>query len=541
MNKKGRFLPIFFALVLVLGMIIGAMINKSRNNNSILISPFGSNINTDNKVDNIINYVIDNYVDTLNKDELEKYAITGMLKDLDPHSAYIPADEFHDVNDPLQGSFEGIGITFRIEKDTIMVINTIPGGPSEKVGLMGGDRIVKVNDSVIAGNGITNNKAIKLLKGKKGTKVKVSVYRRGIPNLLDFTITRDVIPMFSMDVAYMVNDSIGYIKLNKFSATTTEEFQKGIEKLKSQGMTALILDLRGNPGGYLRAAIGIADDFLPDEKLIVYTEGKSRPRSYAFATSKGDWEKNKIVILIDEGSASASEIVSGAVQDNDRGLIVGRRSFGKGLVQEQISLPDGSALRLTVARYYTPTGRCIQKPYRKNDFEDYYEEAYDRYLDGEMESPDSIQFPDSLKYTTPGGKIVYGGGGIMPDIYVPIITDTVHTFYNILSNKGLIYQFAFDYTDKNRKELNKYKDFESFNKGFYMTDAVYDSLVKYAQDKGIKTTPYKIKVSKDKIKTLFKAYVGRNLLEEKGFYPIYLQIDTTFKRAVRAIRDGEVN
>ena len=356
---------------------------------------------------------------------------------------------------------------------------------------------------------------------------------------MDFVITRDVIPMYSLDVAYMVNDSIGYIKLNKFSATTAEEFKKGIEKLKKQGMSALILDLRNNPGGYLKAAIDVADEFLPDGKLIVYTEGKARPRNYAFATSKGDWEKKKIVILIDEGSASASEIVSGAVQDNDRGTIIGRRSFGKGLVQEQINLSDGSALRLTVARYYTPTGRCIQKPYKKSDFEDYYEEAYHRYLDGEVESADSIHFPDSLKYTTPGGKTVYGGGGIMPDIYVPVITDTVHTFYNILSNKGLIYQFAFDYTDKNRNKLNKYKDFDSFNKNFYMTDETYDSLVSFAKQKGIKASKDKIKVSKDKIATLFKAFVGRNLLEEKGFYPIYLQIDTTFKRAVKYIEIGK--
>ena len=539
MNKAGRFLPILFALVLVLGMILGALINKSRNSNRLFLSPYGIHSGGSSKVDNIIDYIISDYVDTVNRKELEKYAITGLLKDLDPHSSYITADEFHEINDPLMGSFEGIGITFRIEKDTIMVINTIPGGPSEKVGLMDGDRIVKVNDSVIAGNGITNNQAIKLLKGKKGTKVKVSVFRRGVPNLLDFTITRDVIPMYSLDVAYMVNDSIGYIKLNKFSATTAEEFNKAIEKLNKQGMTALILDLRNNPGGFLKAAISVADDFLPNDKLIVYTEGKARPRNYAFATSKGEWEKNTLVILIDEGSASASEIVAGAVQDNDRGTIIGRRSFGKGLVQEQLSLQDGSALRLTVARYYTPTGRCIQKPYKKNDFQDYYEEAYDRYLNGELEHADSIHFPDSLKYTTPGGKTVYGGGGIMPDIYVPLITDTIHTFYNILSNKGLIYQFAFDYTDNNRKKLNRYKDFESFNKGFFMTDKEYDSLVSFAQEKGIKSTPEKIEASKNKIKTLFKAYVGRNLLEEKGFYPIYHQIDTTFKRAVRKIETGE--
>lgn len=533
MNKQpNRFLPILFAIVLVLGMIMGALLNNNQSTKDIL---FPSKGNGNSKIDEILNYVVTDYVDSVNRNELETDAIKGLLEDLDPHSAFISAKDFHEINDPLMGSFEGIGISFRIEKDTIMVINTIPGGPSEKVGLMGGDRIVKVNDSVIAGNGITNNKAIKLLKGKKGTKVKVSIFRRGIPNLLDFTITRDVIPMYSLDVAYMVNDSIGYIKLNKFSATTVDEFNKAMSKLKAKGMTALILDLRGNPGGFLNAAINIADEFLPDEKLIVYTQGKARPRRYAFATSKGNWENNTLVILIDEGSASASEIVSGAIQDNDRGIIIGRRSFGKGLVQEQMSLPDSSALRLTVARYYTPTGRCIQKPYKKNDFKDYYEEAYHRYLDGEVSNADSIHFPDSLKFTTPAGKVVYGGGGIMPDIYVPIITDTIHTFYNILGNKGLIFTYAFNYTDSHRKSLLKFKDFDSFNTGFNMSDSEYNDLVKFVEEKGISQSKEKIAVSKEKIKTLFKAFVGRNILDEKGFYPIYHKIDNTFKRAVSEI------
>jgi len=531
-KNSNRFLPLIFSVVLVVGMIMGALLNKSRSVQNAIFPMSGS---YSSKLDKILKYIEADYVDSVDRKELEKDAIDGMLEDLDPHSAYIPAKDFHEINDPLMGSFEGIGISFRIEKDTIMVINTIPGGPSEKVGLMGGDRIVKVNDSVIAGKGITNTGAIKLLKGKKGTKVKVTIFRKGIPNLLDFTIVRDVIPMFSLDVAYMVNDSIGYIKLNKFSATTVKEFEKAMKKLDKQGMTALILDLRGNPGGFLNAAIDIADEFLPDEKLIVYTEGKARPRRYAFATSRGDWENNTLVILIDEGSASASEIVSGAVQDNDRATIIGRRSFGKGLVQEQMELPDSSALRLTVARYYTPTGRCIQKPYKKNDFQDYYEEAYHRYLDGEVNSADSVHFPDSLKYITPGGKVVYGGGGIMPDIYVPLVTDTIHTFYNILGNKGLIFRFAFDYTDSHRKALSKYKDFEHFDKGFNMSDSDYKELVAFAREKGIKQSPEKIAVSKDKIKTLFKAYVGRNILDEKGFYPIYHQIDTTFKKAVEVI------
>jgi carboxyl-terminal processing protease len=315
----------------------------------------------------------------------------------------------------------------------------------------------------------------------------------------------------------MVNDDIGYIKLNKFSAKTYEEFYDAVADLQGQGMSKLILDLRSNAGGYLGAAIGISDEFLDDGKLIVYTEGKNRPRNYAFATKNGKLLDSEIVILIDEGSASASEIVAGALQDNDKGLIIGRRSFGKGLVQEQLDLPDGSALRLTVARYYTPTGRSIQKPYTKENFDDYYHESMSRYTNGEMH---------------------HGGGGIMPDIFVPLITDTIHTYYNILANKGLIFQFAFDYTDRNRSRLNNITDFETFDREFKVSQKDFSELVAYADDKGIEGTKEEIAVSKEKIKTLFKAFVGRNVLDEEGFYPIYHQVDTTFKRAVYELEKG---
>ena len=532
-NGYRIYMPIAFALVLVAGILLGSLLGGGENSMVKNLLPVSTN--NCGKVDNLIRYIDNNYVDSVKPVELETDAIKGLLEDLDPHSAYITADEFHDINDPLMGSFEGIGIQFRIEHDTIMVVNTIPGGPSEKVGLMAGDRIVKINDTLRVGKKINNTIAIHKLKGPKGTKVKVTVYRRGVPKMLQFTITRDVIPTYSLDIAYMVNDSLGYIKLNKFSATTHKEFSGAVEKLKKEGMVKLILDLRGNPGGFLQAAIDIADEFLPDGKLIVYTEGLHRPRRYAFATAKGQLENTDVAVLIDEGSASASEIVTGALQDNDVGVVIGRRSFGKGLVQEQIPFSDGSALRLTVARYYTPTGRCIQKPYKKDDFKDYYKEAYQRYIDGEIENPDSIHFNDSLKYTTPKGKTVYGGGGIMPDIYVPLLSDTVHSFYNIMVNKGLVYQFAFDYTDSHRQQLNKFKDFESFDKGFEMTDKMFDNLVAYAKEKGINQSERKIKLSKEKIKILFKAYVGRNVLDEKGFYPIYHKIDNIFKKAVEVM------
>ena len=530
-NRNTRYtiyLPIAFSLVLIAGIWLGSLFNNR--NNSANQGFFSLQKGTYHKVDDVLDYIVRDYVDTVVVSDLESNAIKGMLEQLDPHSQYISVQEFHDVNDPLLGSFEGIGISFRIEKDTITVINPIAGGPSEKVGLMAGDRIVKIDDSLAIG--ISNNQAVRKLKGEKGTKVKVSIFRRGIPKLIDFTITRDVIPTFSLDVAYMVNNEIGYIKLNKFSTTSYEEFTDAVYDLKKQGMSKLILDLRGNAGGILGAAINIADEFLPDGKLIVYTEGKNRPKNYAFATKSGSLTGEEVVVLIDEGSASASEIVAGAIQDNDRGIIIGRRSFGKGLVQEQMILPDGSALRLTVARYYTPTGRSIQKPYNKDHFDEYNSEYYHRFLNGEVYHADSIKFDDSLKYITPGGNTVYGGGGIMPDIFIPLITDSLHTYYNTLANKGLIFQFAFDFTDANRAKLRSYTDFQGFNKDFHVTDQTFSQLIEFAEEKGISASKENIDNSRDKISTLFKSFVGRNLLEEKGFYPIYHQIDTTFKRAV---------
>ncbi len=530
-KKYSIYLPIAFALILIFGVGLGFLLERNAQNTTGVsyLAPSHGNYA---KVDDIIKYIDNNYVDSVNQNQLETYAIKGMLNDLDPHSAYITAAEYNQMNDPLRGSFSGIGISFSIVNDTIMVINPISGGPSQKVGIMAGDRIVKVNDTLIAGVGVTNNEAIHKLKGPKGTKVRVSIYRHGLPKLLHFTITRGIIPTYSLDIAYMVNKDVGYIKLNKFSATTYKEFDKAVKKLKSEGMKKLILDLRNNPGGYLNAAINVADEFLPEGKLIVYTKGLHRPKSYAFATSKGRLIHTNVAVLINEGTASAAEIVTGALQDNDVGVVIGRRSFGKGLVQEQVRLPDGSALRLTVAHYYTPTGRCIQRPYKKGDFKAYYEEPYHRYFDGELSHRDSIKLNKSEKFVTPKGKIVYGGGGIMPDIFVPLRADTLHSFYNILANKGLIYQFAFDYTDVHRHHLEKFKNFRSFNNGFNMNDKEYQDMVAYAKEKGITAGKRKIAVSKKKIEILFKAYVGRNILNAKGFYPIYHQIDNVFKKTV---------
>ena len=399
------------------------------------------------------------------------------------------------------------------------------------MGHMDRRRIVIVDDSLVAGVGIKNADAIGKLKGPRGTDVNIKVYRRGIVGLLDFTITRDVIPTFSVDVAYMSSDTIGFIKVSKFSATTYEEFMAALNTLLDNGMTSLILDLRGNTGGYLQAATKMADEFLQAEKLIVYTEGNNRPRNYAYASKSGHFENQKLVVLINEGSASASEIIAGAVQDNDRGMIIGRRSFGKGLVQEQLNLPDGSAVRLTIARYYTPSGRCIQRSY-ENGKEDYYDDFYERFHNGEIQSADSIHFNDSLKFQTLSGRIVYGGGGIMPDIYVPYDADDYPEYYNKLLDRGLIFRFGFSYTDSHRQDLALYADFDDFYQNFKIGRRMFNDFIAYAEEKGIDRDEQGIRASEDRIKTLMKAFIARNLYDDDGFYPIYHKIDETFLRAV---------
>lgn len=534
--KKYRvYLPIVFALIMILGMWAGLKLSPQNNVHGGMFAPAGDRYN---KVSDLMGYILSNYVDSVSKEELTEDAIQGILEDLDPHSQYITADVLSEVNEDLMGNFEGIGIQFRMESDTITVIQTIPDGPSEKVGLLAGDRIVMVDDSLVAGTGLSSDGAIKLLKGPRSTEVNISVYRRGINELLDFTIVRDVIPTFSVDVAYMAADTIGYIKVSKFSATTYEEFSAALNALIHKGMKSLILDLRGNTGGYLYEATQMADEFLEAEKLIVYTEGNNRPRSYAYATKKGMFQDYNLIVLINEGSASASEIIAGAIQDNDRGMIIGRRSFGKGLVQEQLNLPDGSAVRLTISRYYTPTGRCIQRSY-ENGTEDYYDSFYERFHNGEIQSADSIHFDDSLKFTTPGGRTVYGGGGIMPDIYVPYDSKDYPAYYNIMLDRGLIFQFAFKYTDTHRDELARYATFNDFDDGFNISNAMFNNFLDYTEDMGVEKDREGIRKSKSRIKILMKAFIARNLYDDDGFYPIYHRIDETFLRAIDYLEKGQ--
>ena len=526
--KESRVRPIVVATLVLVGILMGLHINNKLSKRLV-------NVEGGSKFDEVMMYVGNDYVDVPDTHKLEDEAIAAMMEELDPHSAYISLEEFNEVNDPLLGSFDGIGVQFRLEKDTIAIVNVIKGGPSEKVGIMAGDRIIYVDDTLVASQKLTNEDVMRKLKGPKGTKVRVRVLRRGVEGILDYTIIRDAIPTYSVDIAYMLDESIGYLKLSKFSATTVDEFRKGIRSLKQQGMKKLVFDLRGNSGGYLNAAVDVADEFLPRGSMIVYTEGRNRPRQYMNARRRGMLEDMPVVVLIDGESASASEIVAGALQDNDRGTIIGRRSFGKGLVQEQIMLSDRSAIRLTVAKYYTPTGRSIQKPFT-GDRDKYLLESYERYENGELFHEDSIHFADSLKYTTPKGKTVYGGGGIMPDIYVPLVDDNTEYYFNRIVNKGLLYQYAFDYTDKCRQQLHHYKTVDAFNSQFMVSDAMFNDLVKLAEEKGIKGTEEQRQVARHESNVLLKAYIARNLFDEEGFYPIYAPMDEILQRAIEELK-----
>lgn len=484
----------------------------------------------------MLNYA---YVDTINEKKLTEDAIRAVLKDLDPHSVYIPAEDLKDANEALVGNFEGVGIQFNILEDTIFVTNTIPGGPSEKVGILAGDRIVKIDTSVVAGIKIKNNDVLKKLRGNKGTKVNVGIARRGEANLLDFTITRDKIPLFSVDASYQAAPGIGYIKISRFADSTVDEFKEALKKLKDQGITSLILDLTQNGGGYLNRAIELADEFLSDHKRIVYTQGVHAPMQENYSSAAGGWEKGKFVVMIDEYSASASEIVTGAVQDWDRALVVGRRSFGKGLVQKPLSLPDGSVIRLTVAHYYTPSGRCIQKSYQKGE-EDYEEDIVNRVKNGELYSADSIHFNDSLKYFTNNKRPVYGGGGIMPDVFVPADTMPVTSYSRDLQRKGITNDFTLSYVDRNRtKLLATYPDIDSYKKNFKTDDTFMNEFFAFADKKGLKKDDESLKRSSLFIQTILKSLIARDLYSSGAFYEVYNDVmNDTYKKAIECIHNN---
>lgn len=532
-NGLKIYFPLIVAASLALGIYLGSNLNAVTSQQNLLGYSSRSN-DSYNKLNDILNYIEQEYVDTVSRKQIVESTVQHMLQELDPHSYYISADELAEMNEPLEGSFDGIGVQFNITNDTIIVITPVSGGPSEKVGIQAGDRIVEVDGKIVAGVGITNREVLKMLKGKKGTEVTVGIKRNGKSDLSNFTIVRDAIPLYSIDVSYMLNDTTGYIKLSKFSRTTYDEFIEAGKTLKEAGMRELVLDLRGNGGGFLDAATRLADEFLKEDLLIVYTEGKARPRRTYFATSKGQFEDIGLKILIDEGSASASEIIAGAIQDNDRGVIYGRRSFGKGLVQEQTPWPDGSATRLTIARYYTPTGRCIQKPYESGDIEDYNTDLNNRYLHGELSAADSISFPDSLKYTTPKGKVVYGGGGIMPDIFVPIDTEGGSWLLSEISYRGIINQFAFDFVDKHRDMTDKYNTAEKFDAGFNVDENLLSQFQRFIKQKNVTINQADWNRSKAQIKMRVKAQIGRNLLNDEAFYRALNKNDKTLLKAVKS-------
>jgi len=519
-------LPIVIVVSIILGIFLGRVL-WSRDQRSPGYT--GSN----SKIDMALSFIAKNYVDSISEEKLEEDAIPALLSKLDPHSAYIPASEFNEVNDPLEGSFEGIGVQFNMQNDTVVVMQVISGGPSEKVNIRAGDRIVKVDDTVIAGKKISTSDVVHKLKGPRGTKVKVGIARRGTKGLTEFVITRDKIPFYSIDASFMVNNTTGYIKISRFATTTYDEFMDHARKLKQKGMTRLIIDLRGNGGGVLQASTLIANEFVEAGKLIVYTEGRTSPRENYTADETGSFHDTKLAILVDEETASASEILAGAIQDNDRGTIVGRRSFGKGLVMDQQMFPDGSALRLTISRYYTPTGRCIQKPYDE-DHEKYYQEIEERYMNKEFERIDSTKFPDSLKFVTPGGKIVYGGGGIMPDVFVPLDTTGYSKFYSAVSNKGLIYDFAFDWADNHRD------NFSSLKSGLVLNNKlkelpIFDEFIRYATKQGVKGNAKDIATSKQTIINKINQLIVRDIMGDEQFYSLWTTTDKTVLRALKTI------
>ena len=481
------------------------------------------------------------YVDKVDEDKLVENAIVGMLEQLDPHSTYSDPEEVRKLNEPLQGNFDGIGIQFNMVTDTLFVIQPVSGGPSEKVGILAGDRIIEVNDTVIAGVKMNTEEVMRRLRGKKGTKVDVKVMRRGVKELLPFTIKRDKIPVYSLDAAYMVNGSIGYIRVSRFAATTGQEFTDALHRLQKQGMKDLILDLQGNGGGYLNAAIELCDQILGKQELIVYTEGRRNPRSEFSAKGDGDFCEGRLIVLVDEYSASASEIVTGAIQDWDRGIVVGRRTFGKGLVQRPIDLPDGSMIRLTVARYYTPSGRCIQKPYES--IEQYNKDLIDRYNRGEMVSADSIHFPDSLKTQTLKLKrTVYGGGGIMPDYFVPIDTTMYTDYYLALRDKGAIVQMNLKLVDAHRSEwMKKYKNFGKFNRDFEVTDGMLQDLIGLGKELGAVYDETQYKTALPLIKTQMKALIARDLWNMSEYFQVINTLNNSMKKAVELLSEPGMN
>jgi len=526
MNKKIIWLlPLIIAISVASGILVGNLLTRNSNQNTV-----GINIGGQDKISTVLELIDRGYVDTVNLNAIIEKTIPEVLKNLDPHTSYIPAHDMQEVEEEMTGKFSGIGVQFSIMEDTVRVIEVISGGPSSKVGIMPGDRIVRVNDSIIAGNNVENKTVLSLLRGDKNTKVVVGIVRNGTPKPLEFEITRGDIPLNSVDVSYLIDPETGFIKISRFAKTTYDEFMEGMQKITDAGASKVIIDLRQNPGGSLPVVLQMVDEFLEKGEPILYTEGVHQRRTTYNASGRNTWKNIKVFVMVDEFSASASEIFAGAMQDNDRGIIIGRRSFGKGLVQEQIALSDGSALRLTVARFYTPSGRCIQSSYKDGE-EEYYNKIYERYHNMEQLVADTAYIVDSLKYTTKNGRIVYGGGGIMPDFFVPVDTTENSEYYNKIYRKGLVYSFAYSYADEHRAELSKFTKAEEIT-SFLDSKNMLENFVKYAENKGVPRDNAGLHISSRVINTQLQAYIARNIIGEEGFFPIIKKIDKTLLRAI---------
>ena len=528
--------PIIIAIALALGLVLGYLLAVRSTQNLLgdISNKLQGTNTSSHKVTELLNIIDRAYVDTIDIAQINEAVIITALNQLDPHSSYIPKEDLEAANEQLEGSFSGIGVQFNIQEDTIYIVDVISGGPSERAGLLPGDRITEVNDTLFIGKDVNNEKVFKKLRGPKGSNVRLGIVRRGTPETLYFDITREDIPVHSVDIAYMITPNTGFISINSFGANTYSEFLTGLAKLKAQGMQNLIVDLRGNSGGYLDAAVNMINEFLNRGELIVYIEGRTYPRYDVKATGNGSFKNIPLIVLIDEFSGSASEIFAGAMQDNDRGTIIGRRSFGKGLVQQPFNFSDGSQARLTIARYYTPSGRCIQKPYTRGKAEDYETDIWNRYIHGEFFNADSIHLADSIEYHTKNGRIVYGGGGIMPDIFVPRDTSDISTYFTKLVNKALIYKFALKYTEAHRTELKQYTDWQTLDK--YLSSLnLFDQLVTYAEKENItgsandKQTSYKL------INEHINSYIVRNILGDEGFYPLTYSTDETVETALQSL------
>ncbi len=527
-RKPSALQPLFFAGTLIVGMFIGTNLGDK----NLFQVKTGTEENP-NKLVSLIDFIEDNYVDSVDKKKLIDDAIESILKNLDPHSYYLSPENLAQAQEQLEGKFEGIGVEFMILRDSLMVVKTVPGGPSERAGLQSGDRIVQVEQQEISGKELTSDKAQKLLKGKKGSEVNIVIFRPSTKASLPVTITRGSIPIESVTAAFMVNDTAGYVKVERFAQTTYEEFYEAVENLKKEGCKKLVIDLRGNGGGLMDQATRMIEEFLNDDQLIVYTEGLHSGKEVVKSSKNGDFAQMELVVMIDQSSASASEIVAGALQDWDRAVTVGRRTFGKGLVQHEIELPDKSALRLTVARYYTPSGRCIQRPY--GDSIQYEDDFHNRLTNGELTVADTTHFPDSLRFTTLGGlnRTVYGGGGIMPDVFVPLDSTLLNGVLGELIYSGVLREFTFNYCDTRRKEFTKFKDGNDFLKKYQVSDAVVGELIKAAEKKGIRVSTSALRRVSGELKNRIKAQFARNLYDDNTMFQVLLENDRDFKQAMQ--------